>query len=250
MNHSRSSHINFYSAENYEERLCRWAVDAGESSLPPDIRKSSLRWPHSSAQSGMAWRLTSLPKSFSVEATTRSFHLYKTAIRHHSPPASIRMRVDGFAGRLIVRTTVRQLSIIFNHGGVGMLEMTGKCATAPSRGGRSGWIFSPTGWATPSVPLSTPDGDCWSPVRRWRTARAPTAANPMPAKNPIRAADTLGLDADASRGKHRHRPSRRRCHRRHQRCWRVRRCQHHRNTMWRSQNPRPAWWCQQDTGFD
>ena len=24
-------------------------VDAGESPLPPDIRKSSLRWPHSSA---------------------------------------------------------------------------------------------------------------------------------------------------------------------------------------------------------
>ena len=47
---------------------------------------------------------------------TSSFHLHKTAIRHHSPPASIRMRVDGFAGRLIVRTTVRQLSIIFNHG--------------------------------------------------------------------------------------------------------------------------------------
>ena len=79
--------------------------------------------------------------------------------------------------------------------------MTGKCATAPSRGGRSGWIFSPTGWATPSVPLSTPDGDCWSPVRRWRTARAPTTANPMPAKNPIRPADTMGLDADASSGK-------------------------------------------------
>ena len=29
MNHSRSSHINFYSTENYEERLCRWAVELG-----------------------------------------------------------------------------------------------------------------------------------------------------------------------------------------------------------------------------
>ena len=77
----------------------------------------------------------------------------------------------------------------------------------------------------------------------------PPIANPMPAKNPIRPADTMGLDADASSGKASSRPSRRRCHRRHQRCWRVRRCQHHRNTTWRSQNPRPAWWCRQDTGL-
>ena len=92
-------------------------VDAGESSPLQNIRKSSSLWPPSFAQSGMAWRLTSLPKSLSVETTSSSFHLYKTAIRHHSPPATIRMRIDGFAGRLIVRTTVRQLSIIFNHGG-------------------------------------------------------------------------------------------------------------------------------------
>ena len=91
-------------------------VDAGESSLLHNTRKSPSLWPPSFVQSVVAWPLTSLSKSFSVEATTRSFHLYKTAIRHHSPPASIRMRVDGFAGRLIVRTTVRQLSIIFNHG--------------------------------------------------------------------------------------------------------------------------------------